>query len=291
MAGEEHYVYLTSLGNRDIFSNNTPNAFENRLEPHILLDPNKDYEVALVKAHYPRMRICIPRGDYKSRIEVWGQMAATPDSPSPSSTLICTYIPKTDIEVGDVKYMIDILNNELAIELREKMKTKYERYFPTDEFFAYDERLRRLSLLVRKKSAPDRHLRALGVRFGSRMAEVLGFEQSPKYSVYESNTHDEDGLTSTPAPYLPRNCDGGVDYALIFADCVTPTHYGDQKVNLLEIITMESTGGGDHHHVTYKPLNKTHLDAIAIKVTDQNGRPIHFGGSHPMTVLLHIRPK
>lgn len=286
MAGEEHYLYLTSLGNTNIFTNNTPNEFENRLEPHILLDPNKDYEVGLLKFHYPRSRICIPKHDYKSRIEIWGFAI-----PHASSSLIYTYIPKTNIEVGDVKYMIDILNYELATELRRKMKKEYERYFSSDEFLAYDERLRRLNLLVRNESSSNKHFRALAFRFGSRIAEVLGFDQTPKYSVYVANVQNEDRANSTLAPYPPRNCDGGVDYALIFADCVIPSRYGGQNVNLLEIITMEDTGGGDFHQIAYKPLNKTHLDAIAIKVTDQSGRPIHFGSRHSTTALLHIRPK
>lgn len=287
MAGEEHYIYLSSLGNRDIFKENTPNAFQNRIDPHIVLDPNRDYEVALIKANYPRTRICIPKHDYKSRIEVWGRLFD--DS---HSSLIYTYIPKTDIEIGDVKYMLDVLNYEIASELRGKFKKKYENYFPdNDEFFAYNESRRRLKLNVRTKSSPDEHYRGLAFRFGSRIAEVLGFDQLPKYSIYESNTQNEERSSFLSAPYKSRECDGATDYALIYADCVSPTHYGGQKVNLLEIITMESSGGCDLHQITYKPLNKTHLDTIAIKVIDQKGRDIHFGDRHSMTLLLHIRPR
>lgn len=286
MAGEEHYIYLSSLGNTDIFPNNTPNEFENRITPHIIFNPNKDYEVGLAKIFYPRSRICIAKHDYKSRIEVWGQ-AITTSRPY----LICTFTPKTNIEVGNVKYMIDILNYELASELREKLKNKYEYYFPTDDFFTYDERLRRLDLLVRNKSSLDEYFHAIGFRFGSRIAQVLGFDQTPKYIVYEANAQNEDRVFNTPAPYLPRECDGGVDFALIYADCVSSTRYAGQNVSLLEIIPMGSTGGGDLHQIAYKPLSKTHLDTIAIKVTDQSGRPIHFDPRHSMTVLLHIRPK
>ena len=41
MAGDEHYLYLTNLGNRGVYPDNTPGQLENRLNPSLKLDPNK----------------------------------------------------------------------------------------------------------------------------------------------------------------------------------------------------------------------------------------------------------
>ena len=48
MVGDEYYVYLINLGNSDVYPDNTPGQFENRLNPPLKLDPNKDYEAALI---------------------------------------------------------------------------------------------------------------------------------------------------------------------------------------------------------------------------------------------------
>ena len=72
---------------------------------------------------------------------------------------------------------------------------------------------------------------------------------------------------------------------------MTPTIYGVQNVNLLEVISMEASGGKDFHQIAYKTLSKSIIDSIAIKLTDQVGRPIYFGRDKSITVLLHIKQK
>ena len=49
----EHTVYLTSTGNIDIFPNNNPCEFVNRLSAPITLDPKYEYEIGLVSILYP----------------------------------------------------------------------------------------------------------------------------------------------------------------------------------------------------------------------------------------------
>ena len=48
----EYTIYLTSSGGLDIFPNNTPCKFINRLASPIILDPNYDYEIGLVSILY-----------------------------------------------------------------------------------------------------------------------------------------------------------------------------------------------------------------------------------------------
>lgn len=288
MAGEEHYVYLSNLGNKDIYPNNVPSQFENRLNPPLQLDPNKSYEVAMVNCLYPKTFYSIPKNDYSARIEIWANAHADPDY----TYLLYTYLPKTNIEAGDTRYAIHVINNELVITLRNFMKNFFSRYFKKDEFFQYNKNLRRTDILVHKGSCVSyEHFCKLSVRFGSRMAQCLGFTYTEKYTIYDGTvpTSDED-ISVIPSPFPPRE-DGGVDFAMVYSDCVTPTMYGGQMVNLLEALSMENSGGRDFHQITYKPLNKSLIDTISIKVLDQRGRDVNYGWDKTMVVLLHIRPK
>ena len=296
MAGEEHYIYLSSLGNRDIYPENTPNQFENRLEPPIQLDPNKDYEVGMLNCLYPKVFYALPKHDFASRIEMWVKIHSNPSQPY----LLYTYVPRSNIQVGDTKYMLNILNKEMSIALRNAMrkesvrnamKMEFSHYFKSNEFFTYDDALQRTNLVVRKGLCnTNNHFCKVSLRFGSRIASVLGFAYPAEYVIYAPTVPFPDNITNVPAPFPPR-VDGDIDFALFFADCVSPTRYGGQSVNLLEAITMERAGGGDFHQIAYKTLSKTLLDSISIKVTDQSGRPIRFGEGKSMTVLLHVRPK
>ena len=71
MADNEHYVYLTNLRNRDVYPDNTPGQFETRLNPSLKLDPNRDYEVALINCFYPKTFYSLPKQDFSACIEVW----------------------------------------------------------------------------------------------------------------------------------------------------------------------------------------------------------------------------
>ncbi len=124
------------------------------------------------------------------------------------------------------------------------------------------------------------------------MAQILGFDYHAKYNLYSS--YAENDSPFIPAPFPPR-MDGGIDFALFYADCVSPPYmcaiYGGQHINLLEVISMESAGGKDFHQTAYKSLSKTIIDSIAIQLADQVGRTIHFWRVKLITLLLHIRQK
>ena len=49
----EHTIYLSSTGSLDIYPDNNPCRFTNRLAGQITLDANNDYEIGLVSTLYP----------------------------------------------------------------------------------------------------------------------------------------------------------------------------------------------------------------------------------------------
>lgn len=288
MAGDEHYIYLTNLGNRDIFPDNRPHQFVNRLNPPLLLDPNKDYEIAMVNCLYPKTFYSIPKHDFSARIEIYASAHFQPDH----TYLLYTFVPQSNILAGDTRYMIHVINSDLSLALAKLLKSYYTHYFKGEEFlFSYNKLLRRTDLIVRKGiCTSDDHFCKLSLKFGFRMAQCLGFAHTMDYTFYESDDLNVKNLTYIPAPFPPRQ-DGGVDFALIYADCVTPTMYGGQMVNLLDAVTMEAAGGRDFRQLVYKSLNKTFIDSISVRVLDQRGKSITYGRGKTMTLLLHIRPK
>lgn len=288
MAGDEHYLYLTNLGNRDIYPNNKPHEFVNRLNPPLLLDPHKEYEVAIVNCLYPKTFYSIPKHDYSARIEIWANAHVYPEH----SYLLYTFVPQTNVLAGDTRYMIHVINTDLSLALTNHLKTHYSHYFKGDKFlFQYNEQLRRTDLLLRKGfCTSDDHFCTLKLKFGSRMAQCLGFVYGMTYTFYDTDSTLSQEISEIPAPFPPRE-DGGVDFALFYADCVAPVMYGGQMVNLLDAVTMEAAGGRDFRQLVYKSLNKTLIDSISIKVVDQKGRNITYGRGKTMTLLLHIRPK
>ena len=285
---EEHYIYLTNLANTDIYEDNTPTCFQNRLHPPIQLNPDKDYEVGLINCFYPKNYYGICRNDHESRIEVWATRSANRKEPF----LLCTYVPLTDIEAGDTQYLVDIINKELSQTLGDALQGQdFKKYFKRKVFFQYEKRRQRVVYVIRKRFCPDDEgsFCTFTFKFGSRMSEILGFDRHLWYPFY-GVTPSTESTVNQDAPY-PAKADAGVDYIIFYTDCVNPTRFGGQRVNVLEVITMEGSGGRGFHQTAYKPLDKSFLDVIAIKVTDQSGRIVHFGKEKSMTVLLHIRPK
>ena len=64
----EHNINLTSTGNLDVFPNNNPSKFVNRLSVPITLNPNYEDEIGLVSILYPNEYYAIVRNQYKNKI-------------------------------------------------------------------------------------------------------------------------------------------------------------------------------------------------------------------------------
>ncbi len=131
MAGAEHYLYLISLGNTDLYSHNQPHRFENRITPPIHLDPNKEYEVGLINCFYPKQFLGLVAGDYACRIEMWAIVHVD----KTCMYKLHTYTSRTSTEVGDTGYMVDVINIDFAEELKSNMKIEYDQYFEGDQYF------------------------------------------------------------------------------------------------------------------------------------------------------------
>ena len=142
------------------------------------------------------------------------------------------------------------------------------------------------------------------MEFSPHMAFVLGFDPAYRYSIFYQKRGEEVPVSppSTPdvliidpvkliAPQSARP-DSGNDYLYVYSDIITPTRFGNQIVNILDAIPLphETTSKGVNP-IMYKPVATSTIQSVAIKITNQNGKPIHFEDGHSVTCVLHIRPR
>ena len=105
----EDTVYLTSTGNIDIFPNNNPCEFVNRLSAPITLDPKYEYEIGLVSILYEYYAIV--GNQYKNKITFYTKYCEIPKIHTYS------YIIKNNILAGDIERLLYCINNEIKLRL------------------------------------------------------------------------------------------------------------------------------------------------------------------------------
>ena len=129
----EHTVYLTSTGNIDIFPNNNPCEFVNRLSAPITLDPKYEYEIGLVSILYPNEYYAIVGNQYKNKITFYTKYREIPKIHTYS------YIIKNNILAGDIERLLYCINNEIKLRLMVYFDVHYASVFSRGEIFYWDK--------------------------------------------------------------------------------------------------------------------------------------------------------
>ena len=294
---EELHIYLTNLGNSDVYPLNTPSKFENRINPPIQLNAGGEYEIGLVNCLLPKTHLGIEKYDQNAKIDLWAQSENVKGKIDENNIVLYNvnnvrhihrYIPQSDIEAGDIAHLVEIVNNEMLKVFRESKKISISRYLKKNKILSYDVKQKRV-LLKKSADAEECFLGgekcSLFITFGTKISEILGFSDFAYYKIYERRELGRSA--SIPAPYHPKP-NAGVEFALIYTDCVERTRYGGQLSNILAALRLDGNSG-EPYKTVYKPLSKTYLDEISIVIRDQKGQLINFGRGKTATLLVHIR--
>ena len=266
----EHTVYLTSAGNLDVFPNNNPCEFVNRLSVPITLDPNYEYEIGLVSILYPNEYYAIVGNQYKNKITFYTKYCEI------AKIHTYSYIIKNDILSGDIERLLYCINNEIKLRLMVYFDVHYAKVFGRGEIFYWDKYKRRVgvhytggphSIETRRKGDIEHVTMAMG----EGIANVLGFRTNSLYSI-RGDDHEMISTIST----TPVNEKLGVDYMYLYTDVIQPSNFGSQLVNILDCFTLDNGGNKGIHNTLYKPLQNSYIDQISIIISDQNGRKINF---------------
>ena len=280
----EHTIYLTSTGSLDIFPENNACKFINRLASPINLDPNYDYEIGLVSILYPNDYYAIIGHQYKNSISFITQLKGN------KGLSRFTYVIQNNILAGDIKNLIQVINNELILRLAIYYDRNYTTLFPTNKILFWDTYTKKTGITYTgiphsiKISKGD--VQNVSIRFGEEIANVLGFRSDTEYEIYGT----QDDKTKTLSQ-ITVNDKCGVEYMYLYTDIIQPTNFGNQLVNILDCFTFDQGNNKGIHNTLYKPLNTPYIDQISIMITDQKGRAINFKQDTTLTCVLHIRPK
>ena len=280
----DHIVYLTSSGNLDIFPNNNPGRFINRLSNPIILDNNINYEVGLISILYPDQYYGILAGVDSFDMEVSTQQKGKKDADRLTIQL------KQHILAGNLENTVKIVNDTLMQMMEAHYHGIFHALFPKDEKILKWNDVEKRVEISRKGEHPSvklpHYIEKISVEFKQRLAPILGFRKQALYTIYDINQPRE--IYQSPLPPSPK-C--GVDYIYMYADIIQPSNFGGQLVNILDCFTLQNGGNKGIHNSVYKTLNTSFIDQISIDIRDQKGRRIYFVDDSTLTCALHIRPK
>ena len=322
----QHIVYLTSASCNDIFPRNTAHSFENAIQT-LNLDPKLHYEVGMANILLPSRYYILRENELDHGIKI--TVTRTNQSPTegipsvPKFEEMC--LPLTSV-LGPEKSVGTILsaaNSMLVPSLIRAVNFCYGKdasetthINPKTEFFnedpiQLDENSEKCRLF--KRQIRDHRIYAdschISITFAHGIARMLGFESGKPYMLFELHktfTSTRDYYYGGPSPkgralhllrFLPVNAlnnprtDGGVDYLFVYSDLCTRSRFGSHMVNILGAFAVGNSTSLGFNPTVYHQINSHKINTIAIRIADQDGKPIVFDPNHTVTVALHFRPK
>ena len=120
----EHTIYLFSTGSLDIYPDNKPCRFTNRLARPIILDANNDYEIGLVSTLYPNDYYALSAYKEKYNIIFSTKIKSFDEEHSKYTSTV-----KTNIPAGDMENLLFSLNEEVKFTPMHYYNTSYGKVF------------------------------------------------------------------------------------------------------------------------------------------------------------------
>ena len=280
----DHILYLTSSGNLDIFPDNSPSNFINRLPTPIVLENNVEYEVGLVSILYPDQYYGILAGS-----DIYNMTVYTYQEHIDVSSV--TIKLHQNILAGNLEKLVKIINNNLVNHLKVYFDTKYKHVFSRNRIIQWNEDETRVEIVRTSKiltKALVKDINKVTLKINRGLANILGFNENVEYTIFNNDKRDS---SSTHKSSVNPSARCGVDYIYLYTDIIQPCNFGGQLVNILDCFSLQNGGSRGIHNSIYKPLNTHFLDQISIKVRDQHARPISFVEESTLTCVIDVRPK
>lgn len=279
----DHIIYLTNTGSKNLFPENNPGKFTNRLSTPIILDSNIEYEIGLVSILYPDQYYAILANDDNYNITLHTIQKGI--KRAKLQIKIGKYIL-----AGNIEKIIKIVNENMM----QYMQAYYHEFFPylfsnDESIFKWNNNERKVEISSKigdPKQKITEDFIEISLQINEGLASIFGFRSNQLYTIYNNKGNNE--IHRSIVPPSPR-C--GVDYIYLYTDIIQPSNFGGQLVNILDCFTLQNGGNKGIHNSIYKLLNTSFIDQISIIITDQNGRSIHFPDESTITCVLHIRPK
>ena len=282
MSGDQT-IYLNSTACADIFTNNKPAKFVNKLQSPIQLNANIEYEIGLVSILYPTEYYGLLADNTDYAINIFSEIKIN------SKEIVTekySFIPNKNILAGDIRKLVQSLNKDLNNELKIYYGKNLNKYIHSKNLLIWREDDQHIELVyTQAKSNENSNVVKISLVFNTEIAQILGFRSDTQYQIFglEKNLNN---LSLYPSS---SNC--GIDFVHVYTDIVQPTPFGGQMVNILDCFAIQNNGSKGIHNTIFKSLNTTLIEQISILITDQKGREIQFREFSSVTCILNIRPK
>lgn len=276
-------IYLTSLGCLDIYPENTPCRFVNRLPTPIVLSNDIEYEVGLVSVMYPLQHYIVMPNDENFMITFYTRFQSDGGI---GAIHTHTYTPKIGVLAGEPMELVSSLNEDLAQNLKVYLGNNFGKLVRRGRLFRWDHGQKKVVLqYIAGSSFKPGEVSTVHAKFTGKAARVLGFRSDTEYVIYGGR---ERGDT---VGSIPISANYGVDYIHVYTDIVHPSPFADKFTNILDCFHVDNGRNKGVHNTLYKPLSTKILEHISIIITDQRGRVINFTEKSSVTCVLHIRPR
>ena len=262
---DDFFVHLNSKFNRKEYPTNTSNGFTNVIKPSLSLDT--PYDVALENIIFDPDIFTIKKFDESYWIRIYVKYVTEDHRMGAFSV---NYIPNSYIKVENIYQLVQYFNNDLVtFLLRQKVIQDHQKYIlrmrQFNNFVEFNE------ITYESKYKEYEVTWTVSEKVGRVLGIVdLSFSTKPK-------------VMDPPRFPTKLNC------VHIYSDIIEATYLGDQTVHLLDILPMPHLHCKKGTSALFKRVNKTFLDSISIRITDEFGDVIPFTEDVSVVVILHFR--
>lgn len=274
-AMEDFYVYLSSGANVEEFKQNKNTKFTNIFKPE--LDLRGEYDVGLENVYFKPDIVRVNKADEKYKISVCVYEFDNLDNTIYDGCW--DYVPEHDLLGSNLKDFIANFNLDLTRFLVQnkvvdpKSPTKIVK-IKGDNRIVFS----RIKYLNKKEETASI---VVGWMLNIGWKNVLGLEN---VGLERENVH-----IHTPTCPFPAKLPQPANWLYIYTDAIEPSSLGGQMVDLLGIVPMNHVQAKNTALTIYKRVRKSQIRDISIKVTNENGDPVHFEDGVELLLVLHFK--
>lgn len=292
---DTHVIYATSVSDTHLFPNNIPASFQNRLFNQLELDPRRSYEMCLQKLLLPTSHYVIKRDNPEAYIRV----GVTYEKVSEGKYMHSKHLLSSDVLAGTIKEINTTINTEIEaifssnakLSFLGKSLKQFSAKYGT-HFIKYDSSSNRnkFTTVISDENISSatghKNISRVTLSFGTAFGKVLGVVPEIEYDIFAKRQYASSVVNTCLFPPMPR---GGVDILCVYCDRISSTRYGNQSVNILDVISLNGSDNSNNKKL-YVRLNTNMIDSVSITIRDQDGNPIHFDERGCTIAVLHVRP-
>ena len=307
----DQVIYIDSARCTNVYPNNTPSSFENRIVP-LYLDPGKTYECNLKNLVHPR-RFTLLSGEegYQIRCITSGNINTNKIRSSAGtltdSTKMFTGLGRK-IRSCDLNAVCGELNRSLWTSLKKSIGTNRKQVLrkemgmsPYDNFMEMEDGdflkfYTQYTYDRPGKFKVFKYLLRLDVKFTPTLSKLLGFPPDTYLNIYQHNPDLKHKVAKISEIYTPKELKRSyVTYICI--DIIDKVRYAD---TLCHILNMAELPMNDVALYTppemYIPVTKMNIESMAVRLIGQDGQDVPFaledeGGLTSTTVCVHIKER